>query len=64
MARQGCVCRRELVAMQGEESGIKLMRSCARGGEMQMGRDGGYRIPQIRDDGRMHDRISLGEMRR
>ena len=52
MARQGCVCRRELVAMQGEESGIKLMRSCARGGEMQMGRDGGYRIPQIRDVGR------------
>ena len=57
MARQGCVCRRELVAMQGEESGIKPMRNCARGGEMGMDSpDPG--------DGRMHDRISLGEMRR
>ena len=31
VARQGCVCRRELVAMQGEESGIESMRNCARG---------------------------------
>ena len=27
MARQGCVCRRELVAIQGGESGIKLWQS-------------------------------------
>ena len=43
-------------ALQGEESGIKQMRNCARGGEMGMDSpDPG--------DGRMHDRISHGEIR-
>ena len=45
----------QLVAIQGEESGIKLMRNCARGGEMGMDSpDPG--------DGRMHGRISLEEI--
>ena len=53
VARQGCVCRRELVAVQGEESAIAPER---RGGEMGMDSpDPG--------DGRMHDRISLREIR-